>query len=138
MDGWMECVKCGAELTGSETECPSCGVIISKARVAPPPRPSTAEDRSSPPPTGSRKYHYLVAPFHGHIRAGQGMDQVSSQLEDLINHYAAYGWEFVQIGRVSLTVNQGCLAGLFGSASTQYSYDQVVFRQPVAKAEPNA
>lgn len=131
----MECLKCGAELTGSETECPSCGVIISKARAAPLPRPPTDSPEYPPAPMGARKYHYLVAPFHGHIRAGQGIEQVSSQLQDLINHYAAYGWEFVQIGTVSLTVNQGCLAGLFGSGSTQHSYDQVVFRQPMANEE---
>lgn len=128
----MECVKCGAELTGSETECLSCGVIISKARVgsASPPRPPVggAEDVSAP--IGARNYHYRVAPFHGRIRAGQGIEQVSSQLQDLINQYAAYGWEFVQVATVSLTINQGCLAGLLGSGSTQHSYNQVVFRYP--------
>jgi hypothetical protein len=127
----MECVKCGAELTGSEVECPSCGVIVSKARETPPPHNSTDAAESPVPPQRSRKYHYLVAPFHGNIRAGQGIQEVSSQLQDLINHYAAYGWEFVQVGSVSLTVNEGCLAALFGHGTSQHSYDQVVFRQAV-------
>jgi len=127
----MECPKCGAELAGSETECPSCGVILSKARATPPPQPKIDLAQSEAPPPGARKYHYMVAPFHGHIRAGQGVEQVSAQLQDLINHYAGYGWEFVQVGRVSLTVNQGCLAGLLGNATSQLSYDQLIFRAPV-------
>jgi len=117
----MECVKCGAELVGSETECPGCGVIISKARATPPPQPPIDAGQRESPPVGSRKYHYMVAPFHGQIRAGQGIEQVSSQLQELINHYAGYGWEFVQVGTVSLTVSQGCLASLFGSGSSQHS-----------------
>lgn len=128
----MKCVKCGVELAGSELECPSCGVIVSKARAVPPPRPPSESLENSTRPGANRKYHYLVVPFHGQIRAGQGIGEVSSQLQDLINHYAGYGWEFVQIGRVSLTINQGCLAGLLGSGSSQHSYDQVVFRQSVA------
>lgn len=131
----MECMKCGAQLTGSEVECPSCGVIVSKARATPPPRDPALTPEGSTPPAGYRKYHYLVAPFHGHIRAGQGIQEVSSQLQDLINHYAAYGWEFVQVGSVSLTVNEGCLASLFGRGSSQHSYDQVVFRRAVTNEE---
>jgi len=128
----MECVKCGAELEGSETECPSCGVIVSKARATPPPQPPIDVAQSESPPIGGRQYYYMVAPFHGHIRTGQGVEQVSSQLQEVINHYAAYGWEFVQIGTVSMTISRGCLASLFGSGPTQLSYDQVIFRQPVA------
>lgn len=94
----MECVKCGAELSDSEVECPNCGVIVSKARATPPPRDPALGSEGSVPSPGHRKYHYLVTPFHGRIRAGQGIQEVSSQLQDPINHYAAYGWEFVQVG----------------------------------------
>lgn len=132
----MECVKCGAELTGSEIDCPSCGVVVSKARATPPPRDPAPE--ASRPLAGDRKYHYFVAPFHGNIRAGQGVQEVSTQLQGLINHYAAYGWEFVQVGSVTHTVNEGCFAALFGRGTSQYSYDQVVFRRAVANEEPSA
>lgn len=127
----MDCVKCGAELTGSEVECPSCGVIPSKARTSPPTRRSTAEESEPVATAGIHEYHYLVAPFHDQLRAGQDVTKVSAQLRDLINHYAAYGWEFVQIGSVSLTINNGCLAALFGYGSSQHSYDQVVFRRRI-------
>jgi hypothetical protein len=127
----MDCVKCGAELTGSEVECPGCGVIVSKARSAPLPTTPAHGQKGIGPRPEDRKYHYLVEPFHGNIRAGQGIQEVSSQLHDLINHYAAYGWEFVQVGSVSLTVNEGCVSAFLGRGTSQHSYDQVVFRKAV-------
>ena len=115
----MKCVKCGAELHGEESECSECGVILSKARVKPLPAEPV------------RRFHYLVAPFHGHLRAGQGIEQVSAQLQGLIDHYASHGWELVQFGSVSLTVDEGCIAGLLGNRTSQRVYDQLVFRRPV-------
>lgn len=40
------CPKCGVDLTGNEIECPSCGVILAKARPRPP-RPVVVAE---PPP----------------------------------------------------------------------------------------
>jgi hypothetical protein len=127
----MDCVKCGAELTGSEAECPTCGVILSKARTTPPPRDPVARgDDAGARPTGG-VYQYLVIPFRGNIRSAQKVEVVSAQLQDLINHYASYGWELVQVSDVSLTVDTGCLGAFLGRGSYQLSYDQVVFRQPI-------
>jgi len=106
-------------------------VIVSKARATPPPEDPTPQADDSAAPQVSQRYHYLVVPFHGNIRAGQKIGEVSSQLQDIINHYASYGWELVQVGSVSLTVNEGCLAALLGRSSSQLRYDQVVFRQPI-------
>lgn len=63
--------------------------------------------------------------------AVQKVEVVSAQLQELINHYASYGWELVQVSDVSLTVDTGCLGALFGRGSYQISCDQVVFRQPI-------
>jgi len=127
----MECVKCGAELKGTEAECPHCGVIVSKARPTPPSAEFSVASQARGGLTPARRFHYLVAPFHGQLRGGQGIEVVSSQLQELINHYGAHGWEFVQVGSVTLTVNQGCLASLFGAGTYQQAHDQVVFRKPV-------
>jgi len=57
--------KCGAVLTGGETECPSCGVIPAKARVTS--RPGATPQPSAParvePPVATGEPTELSAPF---------------------------------------------------------------------------
>ena len=50
------CLKCGFDLVGNESECPSCGVIIAKARTALP-RPTAAAEE---PTNKSRAHHAVV------------------------------------------------------------------------------
>jgi hypothetical protein len=113
-------------------------VILSKARTSPPPRESAAEGNGPVATPEIHDYHYLVAPFHGQLRAGQNITNVSAQLRDLINHYASYGWELVEIGSVSLTINEGCIGALLGRSSSQHSYDQVIFRRRIEHGEEGA
>jgi hypothetical protein len=78
-------------------------------------------------------YEYLVVPFLGQLKKGvfnnADADDVSKQLQALINKHVGQGWEFYTINDVNIEVKPGCLAGLFGSSSSFISIDQVIFRK---------
>jgi Domain of unknown function (DUF4177) len=75
------------------------------------------------------KYTYKVVPFMGKANANGQVDQVSRQLEKIINDEAAAGWEFHQLGRCDIEVKLGCLAGLLGAKTAFVSWDQVIFHK---------
>ena len=75
------------------------------------------------------KYQYVVVPFIGQIKSRQSAAEVSVQLQNLINHYAAQGWEFYQLNDVNIEVRPGCLASLFGARAAYIQFDQVIFRR---------
>jgi hypothetical protein len=74
-------------------------------------------------------YRYFVAPFVGKLQFGRKVEEVSKQLEGVINHYAEHGWEFVEVAQVDMIVAPGCLAALLGAKESTVSYNQVIFRQ---------
>ncbi len=82
-----------------------------------------------PAPRKSARYKYHIVPFVGELRIGQGVEIVSRQLADMINHQSSEGWEFDSVNSVHIRVQPGCLAALFGAAASYITYDQVVFRQ---------
>lgn len=72
---------------------------------------------------------YIVVPFVANIKIGQNADVVASQLNDLINHHTAQGWDYVRLEAVSTIVNNpGCLG--CGASSAQTAYYVAVFRRP--------
>lgn len=77
------------------------------------------------------KYQYTVVPFIGQIKGRQTASSVSGQLQDLIEHYAAQGWEMHQVTNVNIEIKPGCLAGFFGARASYIRFDQVVFRSEV-------
>lgn len=74
------------------------------------------------------RYQYHVVPFIGRIKSNQSANDVSAQLEDLINQYASKGWEFYQLNDVNIEVQPGCLGRLFGAKASYIQFDQVIFR----------
>lgn len=74
-------------------------------------------------------YVYHVVPFIGKIKSGQTADEVSRQLNALINDTVAKGWEFYQLGEVNIQIAPGCLAALFGARNSYVTYNQVIFRR---------
>jgi hypothetical protein len=74
-------------------------------------------------------YQYKVVPFMGRIRGSSSANEVSKQLETMINTEARDGWEFCQLGDVNIEVSPGCIASLFGSKASYMQYDQVIFRR---------
>jgi hypothetical protein len=75
------------------------------------------------------KYQYQVVPFVGRIKSSQAAGEVSTQLQGLINQYAAQGWEFYQLCDVNIEVRPGCLASLFGARVAYMQLDQVILRR---------
>lgn len=74
-------------------------------------------------------YTYKVVPFIGKIKSGQGAEVVSAQLQDIINTYAAEGWDYYELTSSTIQVAPGCFAGLFGASASYISYDQIIFRK---------
>lgn len=72
---------------------------------------------------------YYAVPFIGKIKSGQTADEVSRQLTALINEQATKGWEFYQLGEVTIQIAPGCLAALFGAGNSYVTYNQVIFRR---------
>lgn len=76
-------------------------------------------------------YKYQVVPFIGKIKGKQSADEVSKQLESVIEQYSSQGWEFYQLADVSIEVSPGCLASLFGAKESYMKFDQIIFRKQI-------
>lgn len=74
-------------------------------------------------------YEYKVMPFIPAVESIEAATTASAHLEAEINEQAVNGWEFHQLGSVSVAVNPGCLAGLFGAKKTSLQLDQLIFRK---------
>lgn len=79
------------------------------------------------------KWTYLAVPFEGKITSGLSAAKkpslVSDQLTAIINEHAAQGWEFHQLGHVTVEMSPGCIPSLFGARTLYVPVDQVVFRR---------
>lgn len=74
-------------------------------------------------------YQYQVVPFIGKIKSGQSAAEVAAQLQTVITQYVAQGWEFYQISDVTIEVQPGCIASLFGTKMSYIRFDQIIFRK---------
>jgi hypothetical protein len=72
---------------------------------------------------------YKVVAFMGLAKPGTTADNISAQLESLINLHARDGWQLDQIQAVNIQVKPGCLAAFFGAKEVYVKHDQVVFRR---------
>jgi hypothetical protein len=81
------------------------------------------------------RYEYLVVPFIGEIRTGflskEGAETASQQLQALINSYVQRGWDFDQLGQITILTKPGCLGSLMGRQAGTITFDQVIFRKAV-------
>jgi hypothetical protein len=85
-------------------------------------------------------YEYRVMPFVGNLKSGvftvENAQKVSEQLQAVINQHVQAGWEFYRIDKVDIQITPGCLASLFGARVSFITFDQVIFRRPLAQTEP--
>lgn len=83
------------------------------------------------------RYEYHVVPFVGQLKRGlvnvENAQKVSEQLQAVISRYAQDGWEFYRIDKVDIQITPGCMAALFGAKVSFITFDQVIFRRPVAQ-----
>ena len=84
------------------------------------------------------KYQYHAVPFIGKIKGGQSAADVSAQLTNTLNNYAAQGWELYQLGDVNIEVQPGCFDGLFGKGPSYIRFDQLIFRRAYESDEQSA
>jgi len=79
------------------------------------------------------QYEYRVVPFVGHLKQGmfnvENAQQVSEQLQAVINQYTTEDWEFYRVDKIDVQITPGCLASLFGARVSFITFDQVVFRR---------
>lgn len=57
-------------------------------------------------------------------------DEAAEYLEELVNGYAAEGWEFYRIDQMDVQVRPGCLGALLGKKREENLYYIVTFRRP--------
>ncbi len=81
-------------------------------------------------------YIYKALPFKGSV-ADLDPNRVAAQLTILINSQSQEGWEFFQINSVNISVNPGCLSGLFGEKSSEQKYDMAIFRMSKEETKNN-
>lgn len=86
------------------------------------------------------QHEYFVVAFFDQSIQGQFnqavVNQSCEQLRDLLNRYAEQGWEYHRSEEVSLYVNPGCIASIFGQRSTVHQYKQLIFRRVAAARVP--
>lgn len=75
------------------------------------------------------KCRYHVVPFVGQIKSSGSVNEVSKQLENLIQHYADKGWEFYSLDNVDIEVRPGCIGALLGAKAQYITYNQVILRK---------
>lgn len=77
-------------------------------------------------------FEYLVVPFVGQLKSGvfsvENAQNVTAQLQAVINQYGQQGWEFYRIDKVDVQIKPGCLAALFGASAAVITFDQIIFR----------
>lgn len=57
------------------------------------------------------------------VQAGQQQGQeAANHLEELVNQWAAAGWEFYRVDSMGIYTPPGCLGGLFGGQTTHTQY----------------
>ena len=76
-------------------------------------------------------YQYRAVPFIGRIKGSGSADQVSAQLQNIIDVHARDGWEFHSLGNVNIEVRPGCLGAIVGAKVSYIRYDQLVFQRSV-------
>ena len=76
-------------------------------------------------------YEYAARPFLASVRSidKKAAAQASDELQRAINANAQDGWEFYQIGAISIVADPGCLAALAGAKAGSIRMDQLIFRR---------
>lgn len=117
------CAVCGYENSSNRKTCKNCRESL----IA-----STSSEVITDEEKSTAEYRYLVVPFMGKLKRGvfdlESANKVSEQLQDLINRYTVYGWDFYRVDKVNILVQPGCLASLFGVKASFLTFDQVIFR----------
>lgn len=80
------------------------------------------------------EYNMVQVPPRINVQHGATQGAAAQYLADVVDQYAARGWEFYSIESIGIIENQGCgcLGALFGLRPTQLEVYVIVFRRPKA------
>lgn len=73
--------------------------------------------------------HRTAIPFVPVIRSGNEAQQAANQLSSLIKENEDRGWRFCHLEDVTTVRNNGCIASLFGNATTVLNIQVAIFEQ---------
>jgi hypothetical protein len=62
--------------------------------------------------------------------------EAAGYLEEVVNQWAAQGWEFYRVDSIGVQVSAGCLGSFFGPAVQQHAYYVITFRAPAPPDVP--
>lgn len=57
-------------------------------------------------------------------------NEAAAYMENVVNIYAADGWEFYRVDTVGVNLKPGCLGALFGNRDNISTYYVISFRKP--------
>lgn len=141
------CPHCRKEISAKATRCKHCLELVNAIRTSPAVASTSDAEWAEPQQSASKpgrsddipvlhsrcKYRYQVVPFIGSMRSGffsnDSAQTVSTQLNNLLAHYAQQGWEFHSVAKVDIQVTPGCIGQLLGQSASYIRFDQVIFRQ---------
>lgn len=79
-------------------------------------------------------FEYLVVPFVAKTGTRKRTEAVSEQLQDVLNHYARYGWVYQRLELINVEYLPGCLGIAFDGKPRYMRNDVLVFRRPKKRA----
>lgn len=76
-------------------------------------------------------YEYAARPFLASVKSldSKAAATASAELERTINANSIDGWEFYQLGAISIVAAPGCFAAMFGAKAGSIRMDQLIFRR---------
>jgi len=72
-------------------------------------------------------FQYKVVPFVGTAKGSANGSEIATQLQSTIAQHAVDGWIFHSFNKVSVEVQPGCLAGVFGGKTAYADVDELIF-----------
>jgi hypothetical protein len=76
------------------------------------------------------QYKMVQVPPNIEVQAKQHKgNEAAAYLESIVNANARDGWEFYRVDAIGVSVQPGCLAGLFGQKEAFSTYYVVSFRK---------
>jgi hypothetical protein len=120
---------------GKVVRCPECrnlmSVIGSLPEAAADAEADAQEVIEPAPYLGRWCYKMVQVPQTIQLAEGTSMKgNAAAYLQELVDEYAAQGWEFYRVDPVGVFVAPGCLSALLGFTGVMRNYYVVTFRKP--------
>jgi hypothetical protein len=106
------------------------------------PAQPTPEDLATTAPTqianfpqASYEYGMIQIPPNIHLSTNRNDGQEAARyLQNIVNEWAAKGWEFFRVDTVGVYTPPGCLASLLGAQASYVQHYVVTFRRQIQRS----